>query len=79
MRPGRGALTTAAFCVFDAGIAYACGAHRAALIIAGLGAAALILLWRAHDTNNDIEALIKATRENAPDHVPAEWVKEFLR
>ena len=31
---------------------------------------------RRRARHGDIEALIDATRETIPDHVPADWVKE---
>jgi len=43
------------------------------LIVLGAGAIAR----RCGENDSDIEALIEATRETIPDHVPDAWTKEL--
>jgi hypothetical protein len=55
----------------------------AAVLWVVLAAAAVLCVTAARVLHRrrarDMEALIDATREQLPDHVPAEWVKEHGR
>ena len=42
-----------------------------------LGVCGLVAACWPHPRDDGLEALIEATREDLPDHVPAEWVEEF--
>jgi hypothetical protein len=79
--PDRAAVTAAAFITADAGIAVLAGAPPwVAVVLALMACGALALFWRVPllgDDGNDIEALVRATREDMPDHVPDQWTKEF--
>jgi uncharacterized protein (DUF58 family) len=56
-----------------AGLLYVAG------IAAGVALAAFALVLFAPDTpdSDDIEALMRATREQTPDYVPAGWTEEY--
>ena len=78
MKPDRAAVILAAPATAGAVIAWARGAPWVAVALAGAAAVMLRLFWYVplcDDDGNDIEALIKATREDIPDYVPAEWTK----
>ena len=47
-----------------------------AILTGTIAAAALRYMLRP---DGDIEALIDATRETTPDHVPDAWIEEFLQ
>ena len=79
-RPDSAAVTVVAFFAADAGIALLCGATWAAVELALVAGGMLALLLRESPRDgNDIEALIEATREDMPDYVLDEWVKEYGR
>ena len=46
-----------------------------AILTGTIAAAALRYMLRP----DDLEALIDATRETTPDHVPDAWIEEFLQ
>ena len=48
-----------------------------AILTGIITAAGLRIVLRPCDCDSDIEALITATRETAPDYVPAEWTREY--
>jgi hypothetical protein len=73
------AVTVAAFLALDAGIAAVSGAPWVAIMLAILACTAPFWRWLPLPADDDIEALIKATREKTPDYVPAEWTEEFNR
>jgi membrane protein implicated in regulation of membrane protease activity len=79
VKPDPAAVIIAVICAAEAGIALACGWPWAAVAFATLAVAALALLWRVplcDQDGNDIEALMRATREQVPDFVPDEWVRK---
>ena len=75
-------LLAASAAVIIAGGAAAPGVPSAAVVAAAFTvfAAGVTVLCRPHPRTDfrDLEALIDATRETIPDHVPDTWVKEFL-
>lgn len=79
-RPDSAAVIVAVFLLADAGIALLCGAPWVAIVLTLMACGALGLFWRVpllDENGDDIEALIEATREDMPEFVPAEWVKEY--
>ena len=57
--------------------AFAIAAVAAFVLIAALAVAVLLIIADAvlPGRDDDMEALIEATREDIPDYVPDEWVK----
>jgi len=71
--PGRAAVITVALLAADAGIALVLGAPLVAAVLAVIAAAAAVAFRRVPVIDDDdLEALAEATREDIPDHVPAE-------
>ena len=80
MKPSKPSMICAVILGGEAAIAWACGSRTAATVLACLAAGTCALLWHIplyDDNGNDIEALITATREDIPDHVPAGWTEEY--
>ena len=80
MKPSKPSMICAVILGGEAAIAWACGSGTAAIVLACLAAGTAALFWHiplCDDNGNDIDALITATREDIPDHVPAGWTEEY--
>lgn len=76
-RPSSPAVVLTAVFASEAAICARLGQYQGAAILACLGVAAAAVFWHyPWWRDDDIEAIVKATRETIPDYVPADWTEE---